>query len=122
MRWPLRFQIMLPMAAIMLGTIVTVSVLTAYLAAARSKTQIDTQLRDVAHTLATSSFPLTDSVLRQMRGLTGAEYVLMDDRGSVLASTQPAEMFSAVLYPVASPAGKTELIQSPPLTLGNTEY
>ena len=39
--------------------------------------------------LTTSSFPLTDSVLRQMRELSNADYVLIDPTGATVASTLP---------------------------------
>jgi signal transduction histidine kinase len=79
---------MLPMAGVMLAVVVGVSALTAYLSARRTRIQIEEQLRDVCRTLAEESrFPLTDSVLRQMRGLSGAEFVLLDGTGQVVSSS-----------------------------------
>ena len=87
MRWPLRYQIMLPMAAVMLATVLAASGLSAYLAARRTRSHIEGQLRDIVRTLNGSSFPLTDAVLRQMRGLSGADFVLQRDDGRVVASS-----------------------------------
>jgi len=90
MRWPLRNQILLSMMGVTLITLVAVSALNVVLSARVAGRQIERQLQDVARTLAESSFPLTDSVLRQMRGLSGAEYVLVDDSGGNVASSDSA--------------------------------
>jgi len=88
MRWPLRNQIIVPMALVMLGTLVGASVLNAWLSARRVRAQIERQLRDVTHTMADSNFRLTDAILRQMQGLSGAEFVLIDDSNAILASSK----------------------------------
>jgi signal transduction histidine kinase len=91
MRQPLRFQIMMPMLALMLSAIAGVSALNAYLAAGQAQRRIEQQLDEIVTTLDQSSFPLTDAVMRQMRGLSGAEFVLVDDGGAVVASSwEPA--------------------------------
>lgn len=87
MRFPLRRQILLPMVGILLLTIGVVSVLNAWLASARVQQQIETQLADVQRTLSAGNFPLESNVLRQMRGLTGAEYVVANERGEVIAAS-----------------------------------
>lgn len=88
MWWPLRYQIMLPMAAVILLTVVGLSVLNAYVAANRATAEIEQRLQSVAQTLADSTFPLTDSVLSQMRGLAGADFVLLDETGKMQAASQ----------------------------------
>lgn len=90
MRWPLRYQILVPFAAVMLIAIAGVSLLDALLAARWTEQHIQSQLGEVAVTLLDSSFPLTNRVLRQTRGLSGAEFVLTDDGGRLLASSLPA--------------------------------
>ena len=87
MRWPLRYQILLPFAGAMLAVVVGVSLLEAFLAARRAQGQIERQLRNVAETLSDASFPLTDAVLKQTRGLSGAEFVLTDEHGNPQATT-----------------------------------
>ena len=87
MRWPLRYQIMLPFAGAMLAVVLGVSLLDAFLAARRTQHQIEQQLDQVAHTLLESNFPLTDAVLRQTRGLSGAEFLLIDRQGKLWASS-----------------------------------
>lgn len=88
MRWPIRYQILLPLAGLMLAAVLGVSVLSAYLAAERAEQQIDEQLRRLARTLLDSSFPLNDVVLRQMSGLSGAEFALADRQGRLLAASR----------------------------------
>jgi signal transduction histidine kinase len=99
MRWPIRNQILVPFALLMLGVVCGVSVLNAFLAARHTQEQIDTQLREVAHTLHDSTFPLTDAVLRQTRGLSGAEFILTNSRGEV----QSASLVNAAIDAPATP-------------------
>jgi signal transduction histidine kinase len=54
---------------------------TAHWAAATAQRQCIERGRGIAETLQRSSFPLTESVLRQLRGLGGAEFVLVDPGG-----------------------------------------
>ncbi len=86
-RWPLRYQILLPFTLVLLVAIVTVSALNAVVATQRSRQQIEEQLKGIVSTLAESSFPLTDVVLRQMHGLSGADFVFTDDEGHAVSST-----------------------------------
>lgn len=87
MRWPLRNQIVWPMVAVMLCTVLAVSVTTALLAGLRAKSELERQFRDVARTVSDARFPLTEPVLLQLRGLSGAEFVLMDEAGRMVAGT-----------------------------------
>lgn len=88
MRWPLRNQILLPVAALLLVTLLGVSITSVALAVRRTEGRIESQLRDVARTLSESSFPLTNNVLRQMRGLSGAEFLLADEAGRIVAASR----------------------------------
>jgi len=119
MRQPLRYQIMLPMLGLMLTALIGVSVLNAYLAAGWAKRQIEQQLGEITHTLEQSNFPLTDSVLRQMRGLSGAEFVLVDDSGNVLASSTDRSGLDG-LPPDA--LGQSDIVLRQRITLGGTAY
>ena len=85
--WPIRYQILMPFAGMMLAAVVSVSLLNAWWAATRSQRQIEEQLRGVARTLLTSTFPLTQNVLEQMHGLSGAEFLLADASGHPLVTS-----------------------------------
>jgi signal transduction histidine kinase len=87
MRWPLRYQILVPFASVMLAVVLGDSLLDAYLAAQRTQSQLERQLDGMAQTLVSTNFPLTDSVLRQARGLSGAEFVLADAKGRPRATS-----------------------------------
>jgi signal transduction histidine kinase len=91
MRWPLRYQIMLPMAAVMLLAVVFVEGVGALLAVRDTKADIESQVREVARIAAEANFPLTTPVLRQMRALSGAELVLVDKAGRPIAASGPVE-------------------------------
>lgn len=89
MRWPLRSQILLPMLGLMVLTLLALSVANSYLAARRSRGRIERQLAEVSQTLSQARFPLTDSVLQQTRGLSGAEFILVHQGGHVVAASHP---------------------------------
>ncbi|QDT40248.1 Sensor protein ZraS [Gimesia alba] len=88
MRWPLRYQILIPMVGIMVCAIVSVTLLHAYLSTNQIKLQIRDQFRQIAHTLNEATFPLTAAVLNQTKGLSGADFVLVGQQGDVLSSTR----------------------------------
>src|SRR5688572_20063899 len=87
MRWSIRYQLLLPLLALLLG-VITMSVWAALASADRARAQIETQVRDIAHTLHGIGFPLTDKVLLLTKGLSGADYVLVTRDGQV-RSTLP---------------------------------
>jgi len=99
MRWPLRLQILTPMAIILLLTVSSVSALNAWLAAARVRADVEAQLQDVARTLEEGNFPLESNVLRQTSGLSGAELLVVNEGGEVLASSLPVEVPTPKLTP-----------------------
>lgn len=71
-------------------TLVLVSGVNAWLATRRAEGQIQSQLSNIGETLKRPPFPLTESVLRQARSLSGAELVVTDAKGKVVASSTPA--------------------------------
>ena len=87
MRWPIQIQILLPMVAIVLLATGAASLGSAYLGGLRALSEQEENLQRVAKTLAEGSFPLTERVLAQMTGLSGAEFVLVTQEGTVKEST-----------------------------------
>jgi len=106
------------MMVVMLGALVGVSALNAYLSARKAKQQIERQLQEVASTLSESSFPLTGAVLRQMRGLSGAEFVVADDFGQVLVTIVDAEDLPLQ----ARPQQAEDLTLGNPISIGDRRY
>jgi signal transduction histidine kinase len=80
MRWPIRYQLLAPLLMLLLG-IVGITTWTAVASAARARRDLETRLRGIARTLSEPTFPLQSNVLRQMKGLTGAEYLLLPSMG-----------------------------------------
>lgn len=123
MRWPIRNQILVPFIAILLAAVATIAVSAAYLAARRSEETTIAQLNHVIETLGRSSFPSSQNVLEMMRGLSGAEFVALDEHQTVIAATLPADVpFS--LSPSTAPAGRELgfLLESPTVTIGGERY
>ena len=120
MRWPLRYQILFPFALVLLGTIAAVSALNAVLAAGRTHRQIEEQLQGVAATLADSTFPLTDLVLRQVHGLSGAEFLFTDLSGNILASSSQFHLSLSAKPAVVENSHQLRL--GPPVEIGGERY
>ncbi len=80
MRWNIRYQLLVPLLTLLVG-VAGISTWTAVASASRARQQIETQVRQVARTLSDARFPLTQNVLEQMKGLSGAEYLLVSGAG-----------------------------------------
>jgi signal transduction histidine kinase len=117
MRWPLSRQILLPMVGILLLTVGLASALNAWLASDQVRRRIDLQLANVAQTLAASNFPLESNVLRHTRGLTGADYVLVDAAGQTVASSR-----QDLVLLTAKPAADQRLNTARVVTTGQQRY
>jgi len=89
MRWPIRIQLLLPMVSIVVLAIVLATAASTYLSVAGARRRQAEQLRRVVATLTEASFPLSETVLKQMSGLSGGQFVLLDDRQAVVHSTIP---------------------------------
>ena len=89
MRWPIQLQLLLPMLTVVVLAIALASLGSAYLGGIQvRRTQEENLARTVA-TLAEARFPLSEPVLRQMSGLSGAEFVLFSRRGTLEVATLP---------------------------------
>ena len=87
MRWPIQIQLLLPFLSVVLLAIVLACVTIAYLGTTRARDQQEENLRRVVGTLTEATFPLTNRVLRQMSGLSGAEFVVLDGQSRLQEST-----------------------------------
>jgi len=88
MWWPIRNQILVPFAAILLIGVAVIAASSAYLAARRSERTTTQRLNRVIETLGESNFPYSENVLLRMRGLSGAEFAVFDPTsGLELAAT-----------------------------------
>ena len=87
--WSLRNQILIPIVAIQVVTVAIVAVTAATHAAHGVERQIIDRLNGVVDTLGHSNFPYTPSVLANMRGLSGAHFVVFGEDGRVTETTLP---------------------------------
>lgn len=121
MRWPLRYQIMVPMAAVMLLAVVFVEGFGALLSVQDAESQIASQIHEVARTAATANFPLTAPVLRQMRSLSGAELVVVDADGNSIASSQIGDKLHELSSEI-TPLDPTTMARGERVELPSGEY
>lgn len=111
MRRPLRFQLMGPMAGVTLVTLLLLAVVDIWLVGRQARRQIERQWLETGETLQRSTFPLTDNVLLQLRGLSGAEYLLVDTAGKRLAAT-PAVASATQRFPFETPTATDSATKS----------
>jgi signal transduction histidine kinase len=97
MRWSIRYQLLVPLLILLLGS-AAISTWTALASAAHARQQIEKETRDVAHTLSESRYPLDEGVLKQIKGLSGADYLVIDAKGG-RKSTFPAAAIEDVTLP-----------------------
>jgi signal transduction histidine kinase len=89
MRWPIRFQLLLPMLLVVIVAIISSSAVSAVLVAESVRQRQEESLARVVTTLTDASFPLTESVLTKMSGLSGARFVAFDATGAMQAESHP---------------------------------
>jgi signal transduction histidine kinase len=123
MRWPIQFQLLLPTLSVVVLAIVLASGVSAYFGGQRARQAQEESLQRVVATLAEAKFPLSEPVLRQMSGLSGAEFVLLDQRNTLQASTlrlsaEDLELLQQIRN--EEPAG--ELTTRPTTSLGGRIY
>ncbi len=82
MRFPIRNQIILTFSLILLAAIGFLSATSAWLAVRLQERVMLQHLQDVTSTLESSTFPLTANVLKQMKGLSGADFVVLSSDGT----------------------------------------
>jgi signal transduction histidine kinase len=123
MRWPIRNQILLPFAVIVLVAVAALTILAAMLAARRSERQTFVQLQNTIDTLLHANFPFTAPVLQKMRGLSGAHFIGFDANGGVVASTLPAQSdLPGQTFPESVRGGLSSLAAQPTVEIGGAPY
>ena len=122
MRWPIRRQLLVPMVGVVLLAGILATIITAAGLAVRVRNEQREDLRRVVKTLGEANFPLTGPVLAQVKGLSGAELVLVGPDGRIDESTlaaEPAWLEDLARTRVArGPAGA----QAAALALGGRSY
>jgi signal transduction histidine kinase len=100
MRWPIRSQLLLPLLVLLAG-VAGISLWTAWTSASQARRQVEDRLRNVARFLSEdSSFPLNRDVLRKMKPLSGADFLLVQRSGRRASSLprDPGPLESAEVF------------------------
>lgn len=87
--YSLRNQLLIPILACVAVTQVSLIAVFGWMAIQLQVREINGRIERVTETIAKSNFPITDAVLSQMRGLTGAEFIWLGEEGENLGSTLP---------------------------------
>ena len=123
MWWPIRYQWLVPFGIILVVAVAVTSISSAWLASRRNTEITLEQLNRVIDTLGQSRYPFSPNVLKQMRGLSGAEFAAFDADGQLLATTLPAESFSAEPLSGIEQRGRVESLSAQSVTsVGGEEY
>src|SRR4051812_43632087 len=109
MRLSLRYRLLLPLTLLLLGDL-GATAWAASSAAAEADRRLAGQLWAVARTLTEprSSFRLTESVLAQMKGLSGAEFLLVEPRVPRVSTFPDGDVSPPADVPTATPAAEGE--------------
>ncbi|MCC6421260.1 MAG: HAMP domain-containing histidine kinase [Gemmataceae bacterium] len=75
-RWSIRYQLLIPLLTLPLG-VVGMSTWAALASADQARRQLETQLRDVVRTVNQATYPLPEKVLRDIKGFSRADYLLL---------------------------------------------
>ena len=119
MRWNIYAQLLVPLLAVLLG-LFGLGAWTAVTSAQRGlRGQIEMQVRQVARTLSDARFPLTPTVLEQMKGLSGADYLLIDGEGD---RTTTFARNRVPLPPVVAVLDWRELRLGPAVQVGDESF
>ncbi|HLA84001.1 MAG TPA: HAMP domain-containing sensor histidine kinase [Thermoguttaceae bacterium] len=87
MRWPIRVQLLLWILSVVVFGIVAATLASAYLAVETASRAQLADLHQARDTLARGRYPLSQSVLEQLSGLSGGQFVLLDGRGRMVHAT-----------------------------------
>ena len=98
MRWPIRNQIFLPFAVLLILSVVLVTVVSAWQTAENSREQKILHLQAIASAIGDGNFPLNQSVVDRLAKMIAGDVVVTDAAQKVTASTiADAQQFSNLL-------------------------
>ena len=90
MRWPLKNQVLFQMLLLVLLTMGAMTLASIRSAILESRAREQNRISEIRKLLNTARFPLTDSVLENMKVLSGVEYLAVDNHGQIVARTLAA--------------------------------
>src|SRR5947209_4392205 len=124
MRLSLRYRLLLPLALLLVGD-AAVTAWAATSAADAADRRLAGQLWGIARTLTEprSNFPLTERVLEQMKGFSGAEFLYVHPNRPPATTLRAPNTPPPADVPLATPAAEGEdHALGPPVRVDGTEY
>jgi signal transduction histidine kinase len=122
MRLSLRYRLLLPLTLLLVGD-AAATAWAAMTAARGAERRLASQQWAVARTLAESTFPLKEPVLKQMKGLSGAEFLLArDERPLESTFPDPKPAPPADVPTAAQPQEDEEHLLGPPVEVRGMPY
>jgi signal transduction histidine kinase len=119
-RWRIRNQLLVPLLILLIG-VAGISTWTALAAAGQARREIETRVRDVAEYISGQrSYPLTASILGQMKKLSGADYLLVPHAGEPITTLATAAV--ALPSPEALRDDWRTLHLGPPVVVDGQTY
>ncbi len=91
MRWSIQRQLLVPMLLVVVVASVLSSGVSAWIGSRWARREESDRLARVVATLTDVSFPLQESVLQKMAGLSGADFVVWDQQQNVQSATLPLD-------------------------------
>ena len=91
MRWPIQRQLLVPMLLVIVLASTLSSGVSAWVGSRWARREESDRLSRVVATLADANFPLQESVLQKLAGLSGAEFVVWDAQQQAQAATLPLD-------------------------------
>jgi signal transduction histidine kinase len=126
-RRSIQTQILLPFSATIAVAVSVIASTSAWLAVGQAEERTLGQLRGVTETLSRLTVPFNDSVLNQMRGLSGAEFVAIDQGGRISAGTLPKDATAGLASELTSlqarpPQAERSLSELPVIAISGTRF
>jgi signal transduction histidine kinase len=123
MRFSIRYQLLVPLLALMLG-LVAASTWSAWASGQRARRQLEKQIDDIAATVNAVPFPLDTRTLHLMKGLCGAEFLLCDEQRQPIHDHDNALISTLTDVPAALPSPGDHPTQhfDKPVQVGQTYY
>lgn len=113
----------MPVALLLTIAVTLIAVSSAVLAARRSEEQTLRHLRQVVGALGQVSFPFAPNVLEKMRGLSGAEFVVKNEKAVITATTLPnTSQLNADLQSIPTTEELVTLGKYPAVTVSGQRY
>ncbi len=123
MRWSIQRQLLAPMLLMVVVASVLSSGVSAWVGSTWARREETDRLGRVVATLTDVSFPLQETVLQKMAGLSGADFVVWDQQQVVQSATLPLDAASRELLKRVPETGPlSDLSRNPTLVIQRHSY